>query len=151
MAVQEEIRRKIEAKLEQMGLELFEIKYMPSGPHSVLRIYIDKEAGVTIDDCEAASNEISVLLDVEDFSKTPYRLEVSSPGADRILKSERDFRRTLGKTVRAEIAAPDGKLRTVTGKVLECGDGVVRIENEHGTTGIPLADIRYAKIEFSFK
>ncbi|MFP4417547.1 MAG: ribosome maturation factor RimP, partial [Chitinispirillaceae bacterium] len=73
------IRPLIEKKVQSLGLELYEIKYIRGG-RSILRVYIDKESGVTIDDCELVSNELSMLLDVEEFSRSPYTLEVSSPG-----------------------------------------------------------------------
>ena len=147
----DEIRPCIEQKLAEIGLELYEIKYAPAGRNSVLKVFIDKESGVTIDDCEAASNEISVLLDVENFSATPYRIEVSSPGADRPLKTERDFRRARGRAVRMLAALPDGTQKTVAGTVVGSGPQSVRIETSDGAVDVPLSQIVKAQIELSLK
>jgi len=147
----EEIRPLVESKLARMGLELYDMKLVKAGAGSVLRIFIDKESGVTIGDCEAASNEISIMLDVENFSDTPYRLEVSSPGADRPLRNRRDFRRAMGRMVRVEITDEGGRQQAVTGKVTACSDCAITLETENGAREIPFSRLRYAKIEFSFK
>jgi ribosome maturation factor RimP len=145
------MRPVIEDKLAQMGFELYDIRFSYAGPRSLLRVFIDKDGGVTIGDCEAASNELSAVLDVEEFLTTPYRLDVSSPGIDRPLKTEKDFRRAAGRTILAEISAENGKRQTVRGKVLGCADGTVRLECGKEHCEIPVTDIAKAKIEISFK
>ena len=147
----ETIRPVVENKLAQMGLELYDMKFLGAGPGSVLRIHIDRESGVTIDDCENASNEISILLDVENFSDTPYRLEVSSPGADRLLRNRRDFRHVMGRMVRAQVADSAGRQQVVAGRVAGCSDTAIQLETESGPREIPFSRLQYAKIEFSFK
>jgi len=151
MAALDDITPLIEEKLGQLGLELYDIKFLRAGPKSILRVFIDKESGVTIDDCEEASNEISPLLDVENFSNTPYRLEVSSPGADRPLRSEKDFRRARGRSVMVQHKTAEGKQTTVTGLVSDCVDGRVRLQTSEDTAEIALENIVSAKIELSFK
>ena len=96
----ESIKPVIEKKLTSMGLELYELKCIKAGSRLILRIFIDKDSSVTVDDCEKASHEISILLDVENFSQTPYTLEVSSPGIDRPLTTEKEFRRLVGNDIR---------------------------------------------------
>jgi ribosome maturation factor RimP len=81
-------------------LELVEVEFRPSGKRWLLRIYIDREGGVTIDDCEYVSRELSRVLDVEDPIEHPYTLEVSSPGLTRPLKRREDFVRSRGKKCR---------------------------------------------------
>jgi ribosome maturation factor RimP len=151
MGTLEDITPVIQRKLEAMGLELYKIKFSPSGPNSVLRVAIDKEGGVTVDDCERASHEISTVLDVEDFLQSRYRLEVTSPGADRPLTSEKDFRRSLGRTLQLDIRDPDGKVRTRYGTLLACDQGSITLQSEQGTGAIKLEDIMRARIELSFK
>jgi ribosome maturation factor RimP len=151
MAQLDEIRTLVGQKLASMGLELYELKFIPAGPHSVMRIYIDKEGGVSIDDCEKASHEISMLLDVEEYPSVAYRLEVSSPGSDRPLRTERDFRRTTGHNIRAQISGADGRERSVTGLVERCENGTLYLNDKDVTIDIPVSQVKYAKIEFSFK
>lgn len=145
-----EITPAVERKLAAMGLELYEMKFIPAGRKSALRIYVDKQSGVTIEDCERASKEISVLLDVEEFSSNPYSLEVSSPGLDRPLTTERDFHRVKGKMVAIEAARPAGQQTRFEGVVHECGSGEVRITAEGKEIVIALSDIRSARVQLQF-
>ena len=85
--------------LEQMNFELVDVEYVKEGGTWYLRAYIDKEGGITIDDCEAVAREMNVLLDQEDFIPDSYTFEVSSPGLGRPLKKEKDYIRNLGNEV----------------------------------------------------
>src|SRR3989337_223784 len=84
------------------GMELVEIEYRRESRGWVLRLYIDKEGGVTLDDCTHVNREVGRSLDVEDFITTPYTLEVSSPGLNRPLKNEKDFSRYLNHRVKVK-------------------------------------------------
>ncbi len=85
--------------LEQMNFELVDVEYVKEGGTWYLRAYIDKEGGITIDDCEVVAREMNVLLDQEDFIPDSYMFEVSSPGLGRPLKKEKDYIRNLGNEV----------------------------------------------------
>ena len=146
----EKIKQAIEAKLANMGLELYDIKYHRAGRHSSLRVYIDKPEGVTIADCENASHEISVLLDVENFSNAPYNLEVSSPGADRPLKNEKDFKRAVGKDVQMQYLDETGKSKTMVGTLVSYEGNTMRVQTATGETTLQRADVLSAKIELLF-
>ena len=94
------------------GCELVRCEYINDSGAWRLRVFIDKEGGVTLDDCGAVSQQLSVLLDVENFIPHSYHLEVSSPGMFRSLESERDFERFTGERVRVKTFAPQrGKRR----------------------------------------
>ncbi len=82
------------------GYEIVDINLSGSGKRVILRITLDKEGGITLDDCEVFSRRLEGLLDVEDPLKGPYTLEVSSPGLDRPLKRINDFKKSIGKLVR---------------------------------------------------
>jgi ribosome maturation factor RimP len=151
MAAIDSLKPVIEEKLASMGFELYELKFIPAGPGSVLRVFIDREGGVKIADCESVSNELSMLLDVENFCSSRYRLEVSSPGADRVLKTERDFRRTAGRMVCVQAVSEDGKERPVTGTVESCENGILKLKSREKSIDIPISAVKYGKIEFSFK
>ncbi len=143
----ENIKPVVEKKLTSMGLELYELKCIKAGSRIILRIFIDKDDSVTLDDCEKASHEISVLLDVENFSQTPYTLEVSSPGIDRPLTTEKDYRRTVGSDVRIHFRDNENKNRTVSGRLVTCSEGNIAVETVKGLKTIPLPDITSGKIE----
>ena len=101
--------------LDNMGLELVEVQYRREGHGWVLRFFIDKEQGVTIDDCAAVSREVSTWLDVEDLIDHAYHLEVSSPGLERPLKKPADFERFVGRKARIKLREPREDRRVFTG------------------------------------
>lgn len=148
----ENIKELIEAKLAEHGYELYESKFFQAGSRAVLRIVIDSPEGVKIADCEKASKELSIMLDVEDFSSTrPYTLELSSPGIDRKLTTERDFKRTVGRFVVVQMTPEYEGKKTVRGKVTGCSSGKVLCEVEGAIIELPLDRIIYGKEEIQFK
>ena len=154
MASLEDVKPLIEEKLKFLRMDLYDIKFIPAGKRSVLRVFIDKEGGVTIADCEKASNEISMLLDVEDFSPGSYSLEVSSPGADRVLHTQKHFRSVIGQQVNIVLKpeTPGGTIVTLLGKCIASRDDGVVIETEDGQERrIALSDIDKGSIDIRFK
>ena len=99
----------IEPVINDLGINLVDIDLKKMGNKAMLRVYIETEAGVTIDDCERVSREVAAVLDVEDPIPCSYMLEVSSPGLDRPLKKPEDFIRFKGHMVRVVIQEPIGK------------------------------------------
>ncbi len=109
-----------------MAMELVEIQFRREGHGWVLRLFIDKEGGVAIDDCVAVSREISAYLEVEDLIDHAYHLEVSSPGLERPLKKRDDFIRFAGKLVRIKLREPAAGQRVLIGTLQGMeGDSVV--------------------------
>lgn len=154
MASLEDMWPLIEEKLKFLRMDLYDLKFIPAGKRSVLRIFIDKEGGVTIADCEKASNELSMLLDVEDFSPGQYTLEVSSPGADRILRTQKHFRSVIGQYVNVVMkpSAPQAQTVTITGKCIATRDDGIVLEMEDGQeTHIPMSAIDRGTIDIRFK
>lgn len=95
--------------VEEYGFELVDVEYVKEAGTRYLRAYIDKEGGITIDDCELVSRAFGQLLDAEDFIEESYVLEVSSPGLGRPLKKEKDFVRSIGKDVEVKLFKPLSK------------------------------------------
>ena len=112
MARREEYESKVEAwllpLLEKNQFELVDVEYVREAGIWYLRAYIDKEGGITVDDCEVVSRELGDWLDQKDFIEDSYILEVSSPGLGRPLKKEKDFARSLGKDVEVTLSMEDG-------------------------------------------
>src|ERR1700756_1256581 len=108
----------IEPLLGRLGYELVELEYSAGRAHAVLRLFIDREAGVTLDDCTQVSREVSAMLDVEDPIPSAYTLEVSSPGFDRVLRTQAHFGRFVGSRVVVELKEPRGGRRRSTGRLL---------------------------------
>lgn len=152
MASIDQIKSAIETKLEQLGFELFDMRFFNAGARSILRITIDSADGVTIGDCERVSNELSIILDEEEFSPDrPYNLEISSPGIDRQLKTERDYRRIIGKSVVVHLTeAVEGK-KTLQGEVVKCEDNKLTLKIENKEVLIDLSNIYSGKEEIRFK
>ena len=152
----EQVTRIAQPILDSMQLELVEIEYVRMGRDSVLRLFIDKDGGVTLDDCAALSHELSAVLDVEDFIAVNYSLEVSSPGLDRPLKKLEDYERYRGRLVKIrtydQVPDDDGnKRKTFLGTLEGLTDGVVRIKLKEGqTASIPLDRVAKANLEFEF-
>jgi ribosome maturation factor RimP len=140
--------------LQSLGLELVELEYRKEGQGMVLRLFIDKPGGVTLDDCADVSRELSEILDVEDIVHCHYSLEVSSPGLNRPLKKESDYLRYLGRLVKVRtyelVADEAGNMRkTFLGKLVAFSDGIVSLHlNEGQTAAIPLEKIAKANLEF---
>lgn len=104
--VTREISQLIEPILDEMDVELVDIEYLSGHGRWIVRIYVDKEGGITLDDCARVSREIGELIDIKDIIHHAYVLEVSSPGLNRPLKREKDFQRAIGKKVKAKMLVP---------------------------------------------
>jgi ribosome maturation factor RimP len=129
-------------------LELVDIEFKPANKRWLLRVYIDKEGGVTIADCVYVSRELARHLDVEDFITQPYTLEVSSPGLTRPLKKSEDFVRNKGKMCRIITReAVAGKIEFV-GEIGETTVDKVDIKEKIGIFTIPIYAIKKAQLEF---
>ena len=129
-----------------MGLRVWGIEYLGQGKHSVLRIYIDRDEGVTIEDCEQVSKQVSDLLDVEGTLTSSYTLEVSSPGMDRLLFKPEQYAESIGETVDVRLNYPFEGRRRVVGALtgLENDEMVVQVEDSEYQ--IPLSNVQRARI-----
>lgn len=113
--------------VEAMGLELVEVEWVREGGRRFLRLYIDREGGVTLDDCEAVSRSVEAELDRLDPIPGSYYLEVSSPGLERPLKRDADFVRFAGRKVRVITYAPVEGRKEFVGELLGLVEGQVRL------------------------
>jgi ribosome maturation factor RimP len=130
------------------GLSLVDVEYKREQGGWVLRVFIDKEGSVTLEDCARVSREFGQLLDVEDIIPTSYHLEVSSPGLDRPLKKEADFVKYSGRRVRIKTTEPVAGRRNFKGALLGCTEGKVMVEVEKNDVfTIPLTSILKANLE----
>jgi ribosome maturation factor RimP len=148
----ERIRPLIRDKLRSMGLELWDLEYHRAGRRSVLKVYVDKPSGVTISECAQASRDLSVMLDVEEFARGPYSLEVSSPGVDRPLVEERDYRRVVGRRVTLTLRESETDRSPVSGVLQSCENGVVSLcTDDQGDIDVPMARVKVGKVEVTFR
>ena len=116
----------------QLGLELWDVRFLKEGASYVLRIIIDKEGGINISDCEAFSNAIDAPLDAADPIEQSYHLEVSSPGLERELTKPAHFERFLGAPVMVRLIRPVDGVRDFKGTLTSFADNVVTVTPEDG-------------------
>jgi ribosome maturation factor RimP len=138
----------IEPILAEMGFELVDIEYLSEYGRRVLRIYVDTENGITLDDCALVSREIGNLLDIRDIVQHEYVLEVSSPGLNRPLRKEEDFLRAVGKRVKARTVVPVKGRRNFTGCLRDYRDGVLYIEVQDGLVSLSRQDVEKANLVY---
>ena len=141
-----------EPVIESMGYELVGIEFQGGGGHGTLRVYIDREDGVSVDDCAAISHQVSGILDVEEPISQAYDLEISSPGIDRPLFKLEDFERFAGRMARIKLMAGIEGRRNFKGLlsgVAERGPGeaqLIRLEVDGEMFELPYADIARANL-----
>jgi ribosome maturation factor RimP len=143
---EQELEALLSPTVTALGLRVWGIEYLAQGQRSVLRIYIDRDEGVTIDDCEKVSKQVSELLDVEGTLTNRYTLEVSSPGMDRLLFKPEQYAESIGETVDVRLNYPFEGRRRVVGALagLENDEVVVRVEDSEYL--IPLNNVQRARI-----
>lgn len=138
--------------LADLGVECIGVEFTPAQGQSTLRVYLDvldqttEGREVTLDDCEAASRELSALLDVEDPIPGHYVLEVSSPGLDRPLFTASHFAKVVGQEVKVLLKAPIEGRRRLRGKVISADGGHIALEAEGKTFGFEHADVESARV-----
>ena len=137
--------------MEEYHFELVDVEYVKEAGNWYLRAYIDKEGGITVDDCELVSRAFSDLLDKDDFIEDAYILEVSSPGLLRPLKKDKDFKRNVGNEVELRLYKAVNKVKEDRGILTAFDDSTVTIEHEDGTTAVyERAAIALIRLAFDF-
>jgi ribosome maturation factor RimP len=140
----------VEPVFEGMGFELVDVEYLSSQGRWVLRVYIDREGGVTIDDCARVSREIGDLIDVKDIIQHEYVLEVSSPGLDRPLKKEKDLLDAVGKKIKVRMVNPLEGRRKFTGYLNDFQDGILTLDTGVESVSLPWRDVLRANLVYEF-
>ena len=149
-SVLDEVEGIIKGIVEHEAMELVDIEYQREPPGWVLRVYIDKQGGVTVDDCSFISSQLGDTLDVKDVFPYPYRMEVSSPGFNRPLKKEGDFKRFTGETISITTHAPIDNRKNFKGKLVDCREGSIFIDIDGITFSVPHDAVRKAHLEYNF-
>lgn len=136
--------------VEAASMELVEVRFLVERGRRILRLYIDKPGGVTLEDCSSVSREASHLLDVHDIINRRYTLEVSSPGLDRPLRQAKDFRRSLGQRVQITARRPSSGTRTQVGVLTSCDEEGITLEMDGKEVSIRRDQIVKAKLKPKF-
>lgn len=146
----EQVRKVIQPVWEGTTVELVEIRFVVKRGRRILRLYIDKLGGITVQDCSAVSKEVSHLLDVHNLIRHRYTLEVSSPGLDRPLREPSDFRRNLGRLVQVTAVKSSGSKRTIVGNLSSWREEGITLEVGGKGVFIPENEIVKTKLKPKF-
>ena len=146
----EVIRRawaQLETELGEQGYELVEVEYAQENGAWILRLFIDKDGGVTLDDCQTVSHVLSAVLDRDDFIVSRYMLEVSSPGIDRPIRKTQDFERFTGERVKLVSSAPVNGRKQFKGSLKGFQDGMVAVDCDGVVFEIHIENVKKARLD----
>jgi len=132
--------------VEELGYEFVGLDFGSDPKNAALVIYIDKDSGIAVEDCEQVSREVAALLDVEDPIPGHYNLEVSSPGLDRPLFTPEQYRQFTGEVVRISLFAPAEGRRKFKGKILGIDDDKVKVEQDGSEVVLEMSNIAKARL-----
>jgi len=140
----------IEPILDEIEIELVDIEYLFEQGRWILRIYVDKSGGITLDHCTRVSREIDDLIEVKDIFHQEYVLEVSSPGLNRRLKKEKDFQRAVGKDMKIRMATPLEGQRNFRGNLQSFKDGILCLSVKDDLILLSYGDVEKANLVYDF-
>ena len=145
-ALHDRLIAQFEPVLQGLGYELVEVEFVPGPGGGTLRIYIDAEDGIDVEDCADASHALSELLDANDPFPGRYSLEVSSPGTDRVLRTPEHFARFIDNRVKVELLAPRDGRKRYTGVLRRMDGESIEMDVDNFSVSIRLAEISRARL-----
>lgn len=148
--IEEKVEELVKPEIEKLGYKLYDVEYSKEGKDYFLRIYIENESGITIEDCEKTSNAINDILDKADYIKNEYFLEVSSPGIERILRKDRHLEANIGKEVEIKLFKPLDKEKSFCGKLTRFDKEKIYIQRDSDEKGIERNLIAQIKTKFDW-
>ena len=143
----ERVWEDVTPELNEQGYELVEVQYVPGARGRVLRLYIDREGGVTLDDCQRVSRVVSNLLDRLDYIQEHYVLEVSSPGFDRPVRKASDFERFKGERIKLVLDTVVGGRKRINGILQGYHDGLVKVDAEGTIYEVHIENLKKANLD----
>lgn len=127
--IEEKIEKLTSKTINDLGYELYDVEYVKEGKDFFLRIYIDSEKGIDLDDCEKVSNLVNELLDKEDYIKEQYFLEVSSPGVERVLRKDKHLKDNIENEIQIKLFKPIDGQKQYKGILKDFNDDYITILN----------------------
>ena len=144
--IETNVENLIKPIVEEIGYKLYDVIYEKEGKDYFLRIFIDNEKGISLEDCEKVNNAITGVLDEKDYIKEQYFLEVSSPGVERLLRKEWQIKENIGQNVEVKLFKPLNGEKVITGTLKDLNDESIIIDDIE----IPRKDISLIKIKFEW-
>ena len=148
--IETRVEELLKSIIENIGYELYDVRYEKEGKDYYLRIIIDKPEGIDINDCEKVNDSINDILDEADYIKDQYFLEVSSPGLERILRKDKHFEKQIGNEISLKLFKPINKQKELIGILEEYNKEELTIKVDDVTLKINLKDIAIAKTVFNW-
>ncbi len=148
--IEDKVEELVSSKIQSLGYELYDVEYVKEAKDYYLRIYIDNEKGITLNDCELVSNNITELLDKEDYIKEQYFLEVSSPGVERILRKDKHLEANIGKKVQIKLFKPLNGKKQYVGILEQYDENNLTVKTENQSINIARQDIAQTKTVFEW-
>ena len=145
-SLEERLTEMLTPSVEDLGYELVGVEYVRAGKHSTLRVYIDQEEGILVDDCAAVSQQVSAIMDVEDPITNEYTLEVSSPGLERPLFKATQYAEFIGEEVKVQLRMPIQNRRRWKGVISNVDGEIICITVEGKEERFALSNIQKANI-----
>lgn len=150
-SVEEKVEKLIEPIIEKIGYELYDVEYAKEGKNYFLRIFIDNEKGIDLNDCEKVNDAITDILDNENYIKEQYFLEVSSPGIERILRKDKHLRQNIGQQINVKLFKKDTNgQKEYLGTLKKFDDFKITLEQENEEILIERKDISQIKTVYDW-
>ena len=149
-SIEERVEGLIKNKVEELGYNLYDVQYSKEGKDYFLRVFIDKQEGIDLTDCEKVSNEINEKLDEADYIKEQYYLEVSSPGIERILRKEKHFEEAQGKEIEIKLFKPIEKQKEYIGILQKWDENTIYLQIEENEIQIERKNISLMKLKYDW-
>ena len=148
--IESKVEKLIAPRIENLGYELYDVEYVKEGKDYYLRIYIESENGISLDDCEKVSNEITDILDKEDYIKEQYFLEVSSTGVEKVLKKDKHLEDNIGTEVQVKLFKPINKNKQYQGILKNFNEDEVIIETNEEERALERKNISQIKTIYNW-
>ena len=148
-SIEERVEGLISKTIEDLGYEFYDVQYAKEGKDYFLRIFIDSEKGIDLEDCEKVSNGINDILDTADYIKEQYFLEVSSPGVERVLRKDKHLEESIGKEVEIKLFKPFEGKKEFIGILKKFDDTNIEIEDENNIS-IERKNISLIKLHYNW-
>lgn len=148
--IEEKVEKLLEPKINELGYELYDVEYAKEGKNYFLRIFIDKEDGIDLDDCEKVNDAIMDLLDEADYIKEQYFLEVSSPGIERVLKKPKHLDSAMGEAIEVKLYKQVDKQKDIEGILTGYDEENITMTYENDEISVPRSNIAQIKTKYNW-
>lgn len=148
--IEEKVEDLVKPEVEKLGYNLYDVEYTKEGKDYFLKIYIDNEKGIDLDDCEKVSNAINNILDKADYIKNEYFLEVSSPGIERILRKDDHLKENEGKEIEVKLFKPINGEKTISGILITFDKEKIYLQIDKEQINIERKQIALIKTKYNW-